>query len=62
MGRYRFLSLLSFVPFLGLGLVVLLIFRYCFVNNLVCNQILLEEQPCGVRILAWNWDLDIFVA
>ena len=30
-------------------------------NNLVCNQIFLEKQPCGVRILAWSLVLDIFV-
>ena len=31
-------------------------------NNLICNQILLEEQPYEVRISAWSWDLDIFAA
>ena len=28
--------------------------------NLVCNRILLEEQPCGVRTLAWIRDLKTF--
>ena len=31
-------------------------------TNLACNRILLEKQPCGVRISAWSWDLNIFVA
>ena len=26
-------------------------------NNLVCNQILPKEEPCGVRISSWSWDL-----
>ena len=51
------LSLEFFFPFLGLEFVVFLRFRFCFMNNLVCNQILPKEEPCGVRISSWSWDL-----